>query len=143
MLNTPLPFETESVQTVLGTRCRTILSGAMTDGALAVVYVEVDEAGVGVPEHVHALEDETFHVLQGRVRVTLEGKQTVLGPGQTMVGPRGRAHAWLALEPSTMVVSATPSGIEEMFAELDALGEAQRDPENVVAVCERYAIRFC
>lgn len=50
--------------------------------------------------------------------------------------------SWEALEPSVLVVSVTPSGLEEMFEELDALGSAQGDIANVRRVCAGYDIEF-
>jgi quercetin dioxygenase-like cupin family protein len=142
MLIEEIPFETQTVLNVMGMPCRTIVSGAMTNRKLAIVYFEVERAGMGVPEHTHDLEDETFHILEGKVRVTLGDKEIIATAGQTVFGPRNVRHSWFALEPSKLVVSATPSGLEEMFIEINALGEAQRDVENVFAVCKRYAIHF-
>ena len=96
---------------------------------------------MGVPEHLHACEDETFHILSGRVRITLGDKEVIAVPGQTVFGPRGITHSWFALEPSTLVVSATPSGLEEMFAEIDAMGDSAT-PDRVVELCSGYGITF-
>jgi len=142
MLIAELPFETEIVSTVLGSRCRTIVSGAMTDGKLAIVHVEVEYSGVSVPEHTHDLEDEAFHVLEGSVRFTLGDKEVIVNAGETIFGPRGLPHSWIALEPSKIVVSVTPSGLEEMFVEIDALGSEQSNLAKVSEVCARYAISF-
>lgn len=142
MLTTEIPFGTDTILNVMGMPCRTIVSGEMTNRQLAIVYFEVPKAGMGVPEHVHDLEDETFQILEGKVRLTLGDKEVIATAGQTVFGPRNVAHSWFALEPSKLVVSATPSGLEEMFIDINALGDAQRDVENVFAVCERYAIHF-
>jgi quercetin dioxygenase-like cupin family protein len=134
-------IECQNVYQVMGTRCQVLISGRQTDRTLATVLIETDAGGLGVPEHVHELEDETFHILSGRVRVTLGEREVIAGPGETVFGPRGQPHSWTALEPSRMVVSATPSGLEEMFAEIDALRE-RATPERVTDLCRRYGIEF-
>lgn len=141
MLTTEQTIECQNVYDVMGTRCHVIVSGEQTDRKLAIVLIEANAAGVGVPEHLHHREDETFHILSGKVRITLGDKEVVAGPGQTVFGPRGLAHSWFAMEPSKLVVSATPSGLEEMFAEIDALG-SEATPARVVELCKSYAIDF-
>jgi quercetin dioxygenase-like cupin family protein len=142
MLTAHLPFESQTVFNVMGTRCRTLVSGEMTDRTLAIVQVEVDQPGTGVPEHTHRLEDEVFHVLSGKIRLTVAGKSVDVAAGQSAFGPRGVPHSWVALEPTVMVVSVTPSGLDEMFADLDALGSDQSDLANVIRVCAGYDIHF-
>ena len=44
------------------------------------------------PSHFHPEQDEHFEVLEGRLRVRVEGEDRVLGPGDTLDIPRGEAH---------------------------------------------------
>lgn len=141
-MNNELTITPEQDLYVMGTRCRTVVSGEQTNRMLSIVHIDAPEKGVGVPAHVHDLEDETFHVLEGRVRFTIAGQERIASAGQTVFGPRGVVHAWVALEPSKFVVSVTPAGVEEMFVELAALGAGQAEIEKVIAVCKRYAIHF-
>ncbi len=126
---------------VMGSTCRTIISGQQTDGRLAIVHIEAS-AGIGVPTHVHDKQDEVFHVLSGSICMNVGGREVLVRAGESAFGPRGVPHSWYADEPSSFVVSVTPSGLEEMFVELDALGEQQRDMPRALDICKRYDIRF-
>jgi len=46
----------------------------------------------GPPTHSHPLQEEAFKVISGRLGVELEGKQQVLGPGEELIIPAGKAH---------------------------------------------------
>jgi quercetin dioxygenase-like cupin family protein len=125
---------------VMGTTCRVVLSGAQTGGKLTVVHVDVPEAGMGVPTHVHLREDETFHVLEGKLKLIVNGREVIVGPGESALGPRGVPHAWEALTPLKFVVSATPAGLEEMFAAVDAAGPI--GVSEVIQLNKQYDIHF-
>jgi hypothetical protein len=43
-------------------------------------------------EHVHYNQDETFHVKKGELRVMIEGKAHIAGPGQKIVVTKGKRH---------------------------------------------------
>lgn len=141
MLIAEQPAQANSFYAVMGTRCHVIVSGRETEGQLATVLIEADAAGTGVPERVHHRDDETFHILSGTVRFTLGNDIVTAGPGQTVFGARGIPHSWVALEPTRFVVSVTPAGLDDMFAEIDRLGE-QATPERVADLCRAYAIEF-
>lgn len=49
--------------------------------------------GSGVPLHRHSREDEIFHVLAGRVELTVGDDTREGGPGDVAYLPRGVAHA--------------------------------------------------
>jgi quercetin dioxygenase-like cupin family protein len=51
------------------------------------------EAGGSVGTHVHSFE-ESFYVLEGKPRLTLEGATWELGPGECGLVPVGVEHAW-------------------------------------------------
>lgn len=46
------------------------------------------------PEHYHKKKDETFHILQGNLEVTIDGKEKFLTPGDTLWIPRGVLHGF-------------------------------------------------
>ncbi len=63
------------------------------------VIAEVDESYVKVAKvhgslawHAHDGEDELFLVLQGRLRIEMEGSEVNLGEGEMFVVPRGVRH---------------------------------------------------
>src|SRR5262249_3193745 len=80
-------------QLVLGDHQHVRLTGADTNGVLTLVE-ENNPAGVGVPLHTHRHEDELFHVIQGKVKFTIDNRTFVAGPGTTVWAPRGIPHAF-------------------------------------------------
>jgi quercetin dioxygenase-like cupin family protein len=61
-------------------------------GATETMSYRVDlTAGQALPEHRHDHE-EVFHVLSGRLTLSLDGEETVLGPGDTVMIAPGVSH---------------------------------------------------
>ncbi|PPR63507.1 MAG: N,N'-diacetyllegionaminic acid synthase [Alphaproteobacteria bacterium MarineAlpha4_Bin2] len=50
--------------------------------------------GQGHPEHFHELKDETFQVLFGQLQIQVDGKQSVLSPGQICLVQPGTWHSF-------------------------------------------------
>ncbi len=119
----------------LGVRYKTILSSAQTNGAMSIVD-SWSPAGSGPPRHIHAKEDETFVMLSGTCTVWIEGKETSVGPGESIFIPRGTNHTFKVTgdEPSRHLVILTPGGFEGFFADM-AQGQF-RIPEDMPAVEE-------
>ena len=126
----------------MGMNVDVLVAGKDTHRTLAICLIKCASAGIGVPPHLHQLEDETFRMLSGSIRVNVGGIETVLKAGDTGFGPRNVVHSWEALEPSQLIVAATPSGLEEMFMELDRLNPSAAEIQKVIDVCKRYAIDF-
>ncbi len=61
-------------------------------GALETMSYRVDlRPGQRLPEHTHDHE-EVFHVLSGPLRVSLDGEETLLGAGDTVMISPGVSH---------------------------------------------------
>lgn len=43
-------------------------------------------------EHIHLVQDEVFKVQEGRVRLVVEGKTHIVGPGENITVPKGSSH---------------------------------------------------
>src|SRR2546426_8045997 len=65
-----------------------------TNGELVEIDFHVRE--FGPPAHVHAKLEERVEVISGRARVWVAGKESVAGPGGTVVLPAGVAHTFKA-----------------------------------------------
>jgi quercetin dioxygenase-like cupin family protein len=93
------------------------LDGERTAGELTV-WTELTPPGGGPPPHYHLNEDETFHVLEGRVAFLLNGEWHEVSPGGTAFMPRKVIHTFKNVgdQRSRMVIATTPSGIEKFFA---------------------------
>ena len=103
---------------LLGQCIRPLLTAADTDGQYSLFEVTV-APGTGVPPHVHAWEDESWFVLEGRLTLTLAGQTREVGPGEVAFGPRSVEHGFVnaGAEPVRLVLTCTPGGFEHFFAE--------------------------
>src|SRR3954471_17529637 len=78
---------------------RYVVSAEQTGGGFAVVDHELAARARGAPMHTHGREDEISHVTAGRLGVQIGNDVFEAGPGDTVVKPRGVAHAlWNAGE---------------------------------------------
>jgi quercetin dioxygenase-like cupin family protein len=50
--------------------------------------------GESPPLHVHRNEDEVFHVLSGRMRFRVDGRDIVAEAGETVIAPKGIPHSF-------------------------------------------------
>ena len=76
------------------------------------------------PAHYHPDQDERFQVLEGSLRVRLEGEERELSAGETLEIPRGVSHLmWNpGPEPARAIWQTRPAGrTEEWFRSIDAL----------------------
>jgi quercetin dioxygenase-like cupin family protein len=110
------------------------LGGSLTywarseETAGAVTLLEgVVAPGEGPPLHVHANEDESIFVLEGRLRVRLQDAVREAPAGSFVFIPRGTAHTWQNTGDGAarFLVGFTPAapGMERFFergAEFDA-----------------------
>ncbi len=119
------------------------LTGEDTGGLLTLIE-EHNDPGVMIPPHVHDLEDEVFHVLEGELEVTVGGESSILKAGDLAFGPRGVPHSWktVGAGKTRVLLTAYPSGIEKMFEEIGELPAGPPDMPTVFGICERYGIRF-
>jgi quercetin dioxygenase-like cupin family protein/uncharacterized protein YndB with AHSA1/START domain len=70
--------------------------------------------------HVHKLQSEHFEVIEGTLRLVFDGREHVLGPGDTMEVPAGTPHRQLAggSGAGRVRVQVRPAGHTEEFIEL-------------------------
>ena len=133
----------DGVHTWNGVQYKTILTTAETNGAMSIVD-SVSPPESGPPRHIHDNEDEYFVVLEGRMKVWLEGETSIKGPGEAVFIPRGKEHTFHVVEgPSRHLILLTPGGFEGFFADM-ARGQFAI-PADMPAVEEsaaRHALRF-
>lgn len=102
-----------------------LISAADSDGSLSVCK-QTHREGYGTPVHLHEREDQTLHVLHGRITAWLDpmGDRTeqVVGEGEAVFLPRGVPHAFRVDEEGTQLLEInTPGGFEGFHI---AAGEA-------------------
>jgi quercetin dioxygenase-like cupin family protein len=79
-------------------------------GALETMcYRTTFPPGVRLPEHTHDHE-EVFHVLSGRLTAWLDGVETVVEAGDTVMIPAGVSHLSFSGEEAAEVLSMMPVG---------------------------------
>lgn len=104
-------------------------SGAQTGGQRLCFDLFLPP-GAHVPAtHAHPIQEERFTVVVGLMRFRVQGRNLLVGPGETIVIPPGAAH-WFGNasdEVAQLRVEARPSlRLEELFQTTAALGQAGR-----------------
>jgi len=77
----------------MGTSLKILVSASEGNDDLCVVEHKA-QRGESPPLHVHRNEDEIFFVIEGQVRIDLDGKTRYLGDGEACVAPKGVAHTY-------------------------------------------------
>jgi quercetin dioxygenase-like cupin family protein len=128
---------------VIGDNQTIRLTGADTNGAYTLIE-QCNVAGIGVPPHVHANEDETFHIAEGQVTFTVDGQEIVADAGTTVFVPRGVPHSFMTTGEGTnrVFLIISPPGLEAMFQEMHQLPAGPPDMAVISGICERYGISF-
>jgi quercetin 2,3-dioxygenase len=136
----------------LGGLLQTLLVGSeQSDGQVTMTTVEMAK-GPGLPAHVHERTYEALMVVEGRLRVSLDGVEHVLTRGDTASIPLGVEHAYGGDGHYTKVLTmSAPGGLERLIAtagqatdehvflpagdvDLDAVRAAAADDLDVVLV---------
>ncbi|HSR85375.1 MAG TPA: cupin domain-containing protein [Streptosporangiaceae bacterium] len=92
--------------------------GEQTLGQLAVME-STYPAGLSVPEHVHAGEDEMFYVLAGELSVFCEQDRWTAAAGSFVFVPRDRKHGFTVTseEPARALIITGPAQLDRQIAE--------------------------
>jgi quercetin dioxygenase-like cupin family protein len=126
---------------VIGDHQTVKLTGEHTGGLFALLE-QNNDAGAGVPLHVHTREDELFYVCEGEMAFFIGGKEVVGIAGTTVYLPRGVPHGFRVNKKTRALVSVYPAGLEKMFCKLDELPPGPADFEKVKAICGEFGIYF-
>lgn len=132
--------EEGEVLNVVGDRMRFLVDSDATDGKCCIFELFTDP-GVGPPLHRHGRDDEFFHIVEGTVKFVVDGKEVVLGPGASVLAPRGSVHAFrnVGNAPSRMIVMCFPGGLEGPFREVDRLTrDGMATPKAIVLAFKKF-----
>ena len=128
-----------------GEEVRILLDGEGTGGKLTM-WTEITPPGGGPPPHHHVNEDETFHVLEGRVAFLSDGEWHEVGPGGAAFMPRSTVNTFKNVgdQPSRMLIMTTPSGFEKFFARCAAEFAKPGGPNmsRIVQIGAEHGIHF-
>lgn len=94
-----------------------LLTSLNSPGTLGLFEAVVPPGG-GNPPHTHNLEDESFYVLEGTLRFTVNDTFFDARAGDFIYAPRGSIHnfANISDSPARILISVTPSATFEAFA---------------------------
>lgn len=118
---------------------RFMIDGKDAHGRLAVVEHTVAPHVLAGPMHLHTREDEYSYILEGRLGARLGDEEIFAEAGDLVFKPRGEWHTfWNPGDTPTRILEIiTPSGLEDFFRELGALGD-DFDPATLPALAARY-----
>jgi quercetin dioxygenase-like cupin family protein len=101
----------------LGALSQVRVSGAQTGGAFSLAD-HLARRGNASPVHVHDLDDETFFVLDGELRIFAGEEEHIAGPGTVAVLPRRLRHAYVVTSATARFLTLhAPAGFEQFAAE--------------------------
>ena len=85
-------------------------------GDVLCMFEHAASRGKTTPLHLHPDHDETIYVLEGELRLHIDGVENVAGPGAVVWIPRGTPHAFLITsEMARSLWVVTPGGAGEAF----------------------------
>ena len=133
------------VHAVLGMRHVYKATATETNGTYVSFTIEIPP-GCQAPPHCHAIDSESFYVLDGTITFTDPTGTRVARPGDFVYLPPGSAHAFVndGAEPARALVIAAP-GIEaeRFFAEVDAaFGDGPPDVAALTAMAARHGLEI-
>ena len=100
-------------------------TSADTNGAYALAHATIAPGGEP-PLHVHAREDETFHILSGTITFQRGVERIDAQAGDTIQLPRGIQHGFKVTSAQARVLLfITPGGLEEAFRATSVATDAQ------------------
>jgi hypothetical protein len=118
--------------------------GTEQTGGKFTYVTSITPPGGGPPPHYHEVEDETFHVLEGRAEFFYDGKWTEVPVGTTVHIPKGLVHTFRNAgdQPLKQLITVSPSGFEVFFAKSQAEFSKPGGPdmERVMAICAEHKI---
>ena len=135
----------------IGALVRVRLGGAATAGQLAVLEHQA-ERGNSSPLHRHDAADETFFVLDGELRVEVDGEARAAGAGTVAFLPRKLPHAVVVTSPQVRYLTIhQPAGFDEFVqaagtqatsADIRPADELPPDLAALAALASRYNIEI-
>lgn len=75
------------------------------------------EDGQSCPRHGHKSKTETFCVIKGRTRMTLDDDALDLAPGDTLTVPAGQVHGFTGIGPTLLLEISQPCRIDDNYFE--------------------------
>ena len=84
-----------------------------TDHAFTL-FEEISQRGKVTPLHLHPTADETFWVIDGQIRVSVDGVERTVEAGGIASVPRGMPHAVMVTSETARVLTIITPGCKEL-----------------------------
>jgi quercetin dioxygenase-like cupin family protein len=102
----------------------------------------------GPPLHIHSIQHETFHVLEGLLTVRVGDQIVQAHPGDFLYIPKGVVHTYSNVTEGTIaraVGNLSPGGFDKFVAELNAYQRSAHPPVQDVIneISARHNQVFC
>jgi quercetin dioxygenase-like cupin family protein len=107
-------------------------TGAETGGTF-LLFEDVMSRGKTTPLHIHPQVDETLYMLEGEIRLHIDGHEQRVGSGDVAMTPRGVPHAFLVTSETARILFLETPGTSEAFY-LGASETATTDLEALAPV---------
>jgi len=122
-----------------------LLHGKQTNNTISMMGA-TNLPNSGPPWHVHTLEDEIWHVIDGEYDIQVDENMFRAGPGATVFGPRNHKHTYRYVGESgvgRILTIFTPAGVEDIFLEFNAWARAGKQPtrEELLELADRFRVR--
>ena len=135
------------------TTARLTIHLSQKDNADGLTLIEHRMAeGFAVPLHVHLDEDESFYILEGEVRMQIDGEVRLLTAGTALTVPGGTPHSFRIVSREVRFLSITTGRFEAMIRSMarPAAGDGlppqdaptDSDVAALVAACAAHGIEF-
>jgi len=105
------------------------VAGQDTHNGLFIIE-QVSQRKGGPPRHVHRAQEEWFYVIEGEYVFEVGEQRMRLGPGDSLVAPRGVPHVWAYVgeKPGKIMIGFAPAGqMEKFFVEAAKLRDFPAD----------------
>ena len=91
------------------------------------------------PLHVHHVEDEVFHILEGAIRFQVGESTALYQAGSTLLAPQGVPHGFRVVSEHARMLAITRGGFEELVSSMGRPAEHDGAPPHGVPTPEMQA----
>ena len=125
----------------LGVTMNVLLTSAETGGQFSLIEGVMPPGGDG-GLHVHHREDESMHLVEGELEVTIGADRFTLRPGESYFAPRGAPQRLrnIGERSARGILLTTPGGFDEFVTA--AAGLAPSEPARLTEIAARFGIEI-
>jgi quercetin dioxygenase-like cupin family protein len=143
---TVVPVARRRAYWIGGQRQAVIAGGPETGGRYALSHSTIAVGG-GALEHRHTREAESFFVITGRLRFSIDGETVILATGDYLHAEPGLKYSFEALEPTEVLILYAPAGLERFIeeaglADADAYQRSIDEAGAVLVAAPAYGVTY-